>query len=351
MKCNVGCQEITVLPYLLQFPLHRAVVGCVPTVADATPLRTSGWLIIGLASRMCAHRGWEEAMSFDDWTANVDDFKSLATLAKVDFSIGEKDEAPDEEEDPTLDLDAFLEELAKAAISPDSDEFAEFVSTNRADVFEALAQDPSVADVLLAGYRLGITFGSDACMNALGAHYYLGDIFEQDFAKAKELYQMAVDHGNLQSLVNLGFIYEYGRTGKPDFQKAYECYSLAAALAPSFEAAYKLGDMYARGKAVDRDMRKAHMLWERSLDLSQNVVERAQPAIRIAQLLVDPECDRWGIDADPLRALKLFQDAEVGLRIDIADGQYYYRKRLREAIEGQEVARSLVEEEDSELDF
>ncbi|MDD6566219.1 MAG: hypothetical protein PUF11_05465, partial [Parafannyhessea umbonata] len=67
-------------------------------------------------------------MSFDDWTANVDDFKSLATLAKVDFSIGEKDEAPDEEEDPTLDLDAFLEELAKAAISPDPDEFAEFVA-------------------------------------------------------------------------------------------------------------------------------------------------------------------------------------------------------------------------------
>ena len=199
-----------------------------------------------------------------------------------------------------------------------------------------------MADVLLAGYRLGITFGSDACMNALGAHYYLGDIFEQDFTKAKELYQMAVDHGNLQSLINLC---------KPDFQKAYECYSLAAALAPSFEAAYKLGDMYARGKAVDRDMHRALMLWERSLELSQDVVERAQPAIRIAQLLVDPECGTWGIDADPLRALKLFQDAEVGLRIDIADGQYYYKKRLREAIEGQEAARSLVEEEDSELDF
>ncbi|MGO5211200.1 tetratricopeptide repeat protein [Parafannyhessea sp. LCP21S3_E6] len=289
-------------------------------------------------------------MSFDDWTANVDDFKRLATLAKVDFSVSEEDEAPDEEE-PALDLDSFLEDLAKAAISPDPNEFTDFVAKNQDDVLEALAQDPSVEDVLLAGYRVGIAFGSDACMNALGAHYYLGDIFEQDFAKAKELYQMAVDHGNLQSLINLGYIYEYGRTGKPDFQKAYEYYSLAAALTPSFEAAYKLGDMYARGKGVGRDMRRAHMLWERSLDLSQNVVERAQPAIRIAQLLVDPECERWGIDADPLRALKLFQDAEVGLRIDIADGQYYYKKRLREAIEGQEVARALLEEEDSDLDF
>ena len=184
-------------------------------------------------------------------------------------------------------------------------------------------------------------------MNARGAHYYLGDFFEQDFAKAKELYQMAVDHGNLQSLISLGYIYEYGRTGKPDFQKAYECYSLA----PSFEAAYKLGDMYAHGKAVERDMRRAHMLWERSLKLSQGVVERAQPAVRIAQLLVDPECERWGIDPNPLRALKLFQDAEVGLRIDIADEQHYHKRRLREAIEGQEVARALLEEEDSDLDF
>ena len=218
-------------------------------------------------------------------------------------------------------------------------------------MLEALAQDPSVEDVLLAGYRVGIAFGSDACMNALGVHYYLGDFFEQDFAKAKELYQMAVGHGNLQSLVNLGYIYEYGRTDKPDYQKAYECYSLAAALAPSFEAAYKLGDMYAHGKAVERDMRRAHMLRERSLELSQGVVERAQPAVRIAQLLVDPECERWGIDPNPLRALKLFQDAEVGLRIDIADGQHYHKRRLREAIEGQEVARALLEEEDSDLDF
>ena len=36
-------------------------------------------------------------MSMGDWTANVDDFKRPATLTKVDFSIGEKDEATDEE--------------------------------------------------------------------------------------------------------------------------------------------------------------------------------------------------------------------------------------------------------------
>ena len=53
---------------------------------------------------------------------------------------------------------------------------------------------------------------------------------------------------------------------------------------------------------------------------------------------------------DPLRALHLFQVAEIGLRLDIADGQTYYRRRLQEAIEGQERARALLEEEGEALE-
>ena len=49
------------------------------------------------------------------------------------------------------------------------------------------------------------------------------------------------------------------------------------------------------------------------------------------------------MDADPLEALRLFQMAEIGLRKDIADGQYYYEKRLQEAIEGQKKAREAIE--------
>lgn len=62
-----------------------------------------------------------------------------------------------------------------------------------------------------------------------------------------------------------------------------------------------------------------------------------EDATRMAQLA--------GIDfvePNPLRALMLFQQAEIGLRIDIADGQTYYAKRLNEAIEGQQKARALV---------
>ena len=52
----------------------------------------------------------------------------------------------------------------------------------------------------------------------------------------------------------------------------------------------------------------------------------------------------------PLRALALYQRAEIGLRIDIANGMTYYAKRLREAIEGQEKARELVEMDNFVID-
>ncbi len=49
-------------------------------------------------------------------------------------------------------------------------------------------------------------------------------------------------------------------------------------------------------------------------------------------------------------ALHLFQQAEIGLRIDITEnGMTYYQKRLVEAIEGQERARALVEANDAAL--
>lgn len=152
-----------------------------------------------------------------------------------------------------------------------------------------------------------------------------------------------MNHGCHQSIINLGYIWEYGRTGTRDYQKAYEYYSLAAVLAESGEATYKLGDMYSRGKSVARDMAKAYQLWSRSLELAHGVVEVAQPAILIAQLLMSDDCAEAGLEPDPLRALSLFQQAEIGLRIDIADGQEYYRKRLVEAIEGQQRARAMIE--------
>ena len=203
---------------------------------------------------------------------------------------------------------------------------------NSAD--RAAANYPEVADALVTCYKIGIGNGSAACMNDLGALYCMGDIVEQDYHMAADLYEEAMDHGCYQSIINLGYIYEYGRTGEPDYAAAYRFYSLAAALSPSCEAVYKLGDMFSRGRGVPVDKAKAYCLYERSLSLANSEVEIAQPAIRIANIIMEDDCESYGVERDFLRALALYQQAEIGLRIDIADGQMYYIKRLREAIDG-----------------
>ena len=249
------------------------------------------------------------------------------------------------------ELKTLLKEMADAAYSPLENEFCYFVQENIKRIRKMANIYPEVSEVLVLGYKVGIAQGNGNCMNDLGALYYMGDFVEQDYAKAAELYELAADAGCFQSIINLGYIYEYGRIGKPDHTKAYQWYSLAAALNKSCEATYKLGDMYSRGKAVPKDMKKAYWLYERSLDLACGKAEYAQPAIRIAKMLIDKDASSYGVDLDPMRALYLYQAAEIGLRIDIENGQTYYAKRLEEAIEGQQKARALVEARNEIVSF
>lgn len=296
-------------------------------------------------------------MDETNYGATLDDLKRAAELGGIDLTVFDEDDADfqiidgdlsdaddlDLDLDLDVDVDGLLQEMAEAAFSPDDDAFAEFAAQNRDRIRDAAFLSDEVPEMLVIGYEMGVSRGNAACMNDLGALYYMGELVEQDYARAADLYEMAMNHGCHQSIINLGYIWEYGRTGTRDYQKAYEYYALATVLAESSEATYKLGDMYSRGKSVSRDMAKACQLWSRSLELAQGVVEVAQPAIRIAQLLMSDDCAEAGLEPDPLRALSLFQQAEVGLRIDIADGQEYYRKRLVEAIEGQQQARAMIE--------
>lgn len=175
--------------------------------------------------------------------------------------------------------------LAEAALSDRGDGFACYVAENMVAIRASALRSEEVCTVLVMGYELGISVGSAACMNDLGALYYMGELVPRDYARAAKLYEQAMDHGCFQSIINLGYIYEYGRTGEADHQKAYQCYALASALQPSCEAVYKLGDMYSRGEAVPSSMGKACQLWERSLELAGSVVEAAQPSVRIAKAI------------------------------------------------------------------
>lgn len=282
-----------------------------------------------------------------------EDIQRMAELAGIEYveQYESKDRfnAAADDDDTIFDpehIEPLLGDMADAAFSTtaDDEQFFYFWCASSKCIREAASESSEVAEMVLLGFKFAISRGSALSMNCLGALYYMGDIVEQDYAKAAELYEMAMDAGCYQSIINLGYIYEYGRTGKPDYAKAYQFYSLAAALAPSSEAVYKLGDMFSRGKAVPRDMKKAHALYVRSLQLAENDVEAAQPAIRLAKMLIDPAGPSYGVETNPMDALKLFQRAEIGLRKDIADGQLYYRKRLVEAIEGQQTAREMLDE-------
>ena len=189
--------------------------------------------------------------------------------------------------------------LAEAALSDRGDGFACYVAENMVAIRAAALRSEEVCTVLVMGYELGISVGSAACMNDLGALYYMGELVPQDYARAAKLYEQAMDHGCFQSI---------------------------------------------RGEAVPSSMGKACQLWERSLELAGSVVEAAQPSVRIAKAIVNPSCEEWGEEYDPLRALSLFQQAEIGLRIDISKGATYYRRRLTEAIEGQDLARQRIVE-------
>lgn len=219
------------------------------------------------------------------------------------------------------------------------------------DALRGLADaDADVSFLLVLALAFGVAAGSGACANYLGALFYLGSVVEPDYARAKRLYEIAERRGSVRAIVNLGYIYEYGRLGKPDHLAAYLQYAKACALTGDYEALYKLGDMYARGMVVEPDLMVAFTLYCKSFDAAAGEVEQAQAAFRIAELIGDAANEAiWDIPFDPMGALRLYQLAERGLRVDIAHGQTYYDKRLAQSIVGQERMRELIDSGACEL--
>ena len=82
-----------------------------------------------------------------------------------------------------------------------SDSFAEFAFFNKKRIREAATIVPEVVEVFVLSYKVGIADGSGACVNDLGALYYMGDLVEQDYVKAAELYGMAAGGAAMKRLV------------------------------------------------------------------------------------------------------------------------------------------------------
>ena len=73
--------------------------------------------------------------------------------------------------------------LAEAALSDRGDGFACYVAENMVAIRASALRSEEVCTVLVMGYELGISVGSAACMNDLGALYYMGELVPQDYAR------------------------------------------------------------------------------------------------------------------------------------------------------------------------
>lgn len=268
---------------------------------------------------------------------NEEDFAFIRNLASY-WNVGGNGDAykPFTDDD---DLASYAAELAEALLAGSTFMFERMLEDSANDYYG----DPTFDRLAILGLEYGVACGDGDCANYFGAMYYMGNGVDQDYVRAKELYEIAERKGSVQAMINLGYIYEYGRTGEPDHLKAYMQYAKVATVFGQYEALYKLGDMYSRAKVVERDLYAAWRLYERSLEAAEGIVQQAQPAIRIAKLISDRENEELDIPYDPMRALELYQLAERGLRVDIANGMTYYARRLEEALSGQELMRAVLD--------
>ena len=175
--------------------------------------------------------------------------------------------------------------------------------------------------------------GDFEARNYIGTMFYSGRIVQQDYAKAKELYEQASLEGSTQALINLGYIYYYARCGgEPNYELAFNCFLRASKIGnddETTEALYKLSDMYEKGYYVKRQRGKSFKLveelYEKELDkynedgYSQYL---ADLAIRLAKAY-----SKDGIYPDLQKSLHYYYQS-LYLLEDRWDGEWFGDKKL-----------------------
>ena len=254
----------------------------------------------------------------------------------------------------------FLEETRKALSKLDSELFPEtcdqlikamtgddrpfIVASNLVECDKPKDLPPFLVDYITMLYEVEIAAGNDHAMNNLGARYYIGNRgFRQDFNKAMELYNMAAEHGNRQAQENLGYCYYYGRDVEVDYEKAFHYFALGA-FDGWLVSLYKIGDMYLHGHYVKKNEREAFFLYNRCLQMASDEDSKyvSGPVhLRLGNLCLNG----IGTEKNLQQALLHYSLAEIMLLQMVQDGDYMYKKSLRDAIDGQAKARALLMEQ------
>lgn len=189
--------------------------------------------------------------------------------------------------------------------------------------------------------------GNAEAMNDLGSHYYAGRRgFPQDFEQAMHLYKQAAENGSRQAQENLGYCYYYGRNGEKDYEKAFHYFALGA-FDGHIISLYKIGDMYRNGYYVEKNEREAFLIYERCLEtMTDEAAEEAAGPVYLRY--GDMKLEGRVTEQDAETAQWAYQNAERYLSRMVRAGDTMYEKSLRQAIEGQEKARALLEKQKPE---
>jgi len=107
-------------------------------------------------------------------------------------------------------------------------------------------------------------------VNLLGYCYQNGIGVEKDLSKAVELYQRAVDMGEVHAMTNLGYCYRTGQGVEKNLSKAVELYQRAVNMGEVC-AMTNLGYCYRTGQGIEKNLSKAVELYQRAVDMGDSI--------------------------------------------------------------------------------
>ncbi len=149
-------------------------------------------------------------------------------------------------------------------------------------------------------YERAMQNGDDFALARMGLLYELGLGVEKDYATAREYYSRALRAENALGYAQMGYLYETGKGVEMDRLKAAELYRTAMEKG-NYLAMTRLGFLYQQGRGVERDDYKAVQLYQQAVDHGQPLA-----MTRLGQMY---NLGRGGLTRDHQRAMGLIRES------------------------------------------
>ena len=128
-----------------------------------------------------------------------------------------------------------------------------------------------------------------------------------------------------------------------DYEKAFHYFALGA-FDGHLISLYKIGDMYYNGYYVEKNEKEAFLIYNRCLNqMDKNSAQYVAGPVHLR--LGNMFLNGIGTEKNAEQAMWHYHAAEYFLYNMVKDGEVMYKKSLRDAIEGQTIAREMIMED------